>query len=88
MLTGVSRGIGLVSARALLKEGTSVLGIARDKARLERATRELSSLGDFAALRLDVGESDAAPAVARAVQERWGALDVLVNNAAVMTWLA
>jgi len=88
VLTGVSRGIGLVCARALLEQGAAVLGVGRDSERLNRAIQELSQLGDFAALRVDVGAPRAAALVAGAVQQRWGVLDVLVNNAAVMDWRA
>jgi len=84
VLTGVSRGIGFVCAHALLKKGASVLGVARDAERLKRSSRELSRLGDFAALSVDVGDRHTGAAVARRVRDRWGALDVLINNAAIL----
>lgn len=88
VLTGVSRGIGLVCAKALLEQGAAVLGVGRDSERLNRAIQELSQLGDFAALRVDVGSPSAAALIAEVVEQRWGGLDVLVNNAAVMDWRA
>jgi NAD(P)-dependent dehydrogenase (short-subunit alcohol dehydrogenase family) len=87
VLTGVSRGIGLICARALLREGAIVLGVARESERLNRVSSELSNLGEFVAVTADMGEIGAADKIARVVEDRWGALDVLVNNAAVMQWL-
>ncbi|HTQ07596.1 MAG TPA: SDR family NAD(P)-dependent oxidoreductase [Polyangiaceae bacterium] len=84
LITGVSRGVGLETARLFLAEGAEVLGVARDPGRLERARRELDPSGER--LRVLAAEltSEGAPArIAAAVKERWGALDVLFNNAGV-----
>jgi NAD(P)-dependent dehydrogenase (short-subunit alcohol dehydrogenase family) len=86
-LTGVSRGVGLATARLFLAEGAEVIGVARDEARLRGVRAELGAgpaAQRFDALVLDVA-SEAAPARAvEQVAERWGALDVLWNNAGVM----
>ena len=86
LLTGVSRGVGLETARVLLREGADVLGVARDAARLEQAGRELTELapGRFEGLCVELGAPGFDERVAAAVQQRWGALDVLLNNAGVM----
>lgn len=84
LLTGVSRGVGYETARRFLEEGARVLGVARDADRLSRAAESLSKLGDFAALRADLSEAGAPDRIAGAVQTRWGALDVLLNNAAIL----
>lgn len=86
LLTGVSRGVGLETARGLLREGADVLGVARDAARLEQAGRELTELapGRFEGLCVELGAPGFDERVAAAVQQRWGALDVLLNNAGVM----
>jgi NAD(P)-dependent dehydrogenase (short-subunit alcohol dehydrogenase family) len=90
-ITGVSRGIGRATARLFLDEGASILGCARDEARLA-ATRAmlLEEAGTGAADRfevfpLDLAEKDAPARAAERIAARWGALDVLVNNAAIMT---
>jgi NAD(P)-dependent dehydrogenase (short-subunit alcohol dehydrogenase family) len=84
LLTGVSRGVGYETAKRFLGEGARVLGVSRDADRLSRAADTLSSLGDFAALRADLVDAAAPLRVADAVQARWGALDVLLNNAAIL----
>ncbi|HXX69884.1 MAG TPA: SDR family NAD(P)-dependent oxidoreductase [Polyangiaceae bacterium] len=84
VLTGVSRGVGYETAKRFLAEGARVLGVARDADRLSRAAEALSKLGDFAALRLDLCEASAPDRVAAAVRTRWDALDVLLNNAAIL----
>jgi NAD(P)-dependent dehydrogenase (short-subunit alcohol dehydrogenase family) len=84
VITGISRGVGLETARLFLAEGAEVIGVARDAARLERAQRELDPAGTrLSVLAADVSTEAAAVSVARAVAERWGALDVLFNNAGV-----
>jgi NAD(P)-dependent dehydrogenase (short-subunit alcohol dehydrogenase family) len=84
VLTGVSRGVGMETARLFLAEGAEILGVARDPSRLERARQELDpSSGRLTVLAADVGAVGSAERVARAVEERWGALDVLFNNAGV-----
>lgn len=90
-ITGVSRGIGRATARLFLAEGASVLGCARDEARLEAARAALvkeagpEGAGRFDAFPLDLSRPEAPARAAERIAARWGALDVLVNNAAIMT---
>lgn len=85
LLTGASRGVGLAIARLFTQHGALVLGVARDARRLERAAAELSPAGAhaFSWLALDLTDASAPARLARAVNERWGALDILMNNAGV-----
>jgi NAD(P)-dependent dehydrogenase (short-subunit alcohol dehydrogenase family) len=84
VVTGISRGIGLETARLFLREGAEVLGVAKNPERLEGASRELEAKqGRLTLLQADLTEVDAPARIAAAVAERWGALDVLFNNAAV-----
>ena len=78
--------MGLETARAFLREGAEVLGIARDAERLGRVSRELAELapGRFESLCVELGEPGFDERIAAAVKQRWGALDVLFNNAGVM----
>jgi NAD(P)-dependent dehydrogenase (short-subunit alcohol dehydrogenase family) len=84
VLTGASRGVGYESAKRLLGEGARVLGVARDRARLSLAASSLSPLGDFTPLQLDLSDPATPARVAVAVRELWGALDLLINNAAIL----
>lgn len=85
LLTGASRGVGLAIARLFVQHGALVLGVARDAERLERAAAELSLAGAdaFSWLAIDLTAPSAAGRLAQAVGERWGALDILINNAGV-----
>ena len=81
-VTGGSRGIGRQTARMLCAEGADVLLVARGEDRLSEAVDECSSEpGDAAALALDVTAADAGERIVAAAGERFGRLDVLVNNA-------
>ena len=84
LITGISRGIGLETARLFLAEGAEIVGVARDPARLERARRELDPGGTrLSMVPAELTTAGAPARIAAAVKERWGALDVLFNNAAV-----
>lgn len=83
LLTGASRGVGLASARLFLKNGAEVLGVARDPARLSQAEEELSTLGKFSSLCVELTASDTPNKISAAVEQRWGALDILIHNAGV-----
>jgi NAD(P)-dependent dehydrogenase (short-subunit alcohol dehydrogenase family) len=82
----VSRGVGFETAKLLLAEGVRVLGVARDPERVARVNELLAPLGDYSGVVADVGVHDAAELVSKAARERFGALDVLVNNAAILHW--
>jgi len=85
LITGGSRGLGLVMARLLLKEGARVAFCGREEATLERARDELERAGgDVLAIPCDVRDQVQVEAMVAAVHERWGAVDVLINNAGVI----
>ncbi|MEK7476042.1 MAG: SDR family NAD(P)-dependent oxidoreductase [Candidatus Coatesbacteria bacterium] len=84
VITGVSRGVGFEVAKRFLAEGAEVLGVARSRANLARAGRALRAYGRaYTSLLADVALPTSAARVAAAVKRRWGALDLLLNNAAV-----
>lgn len=84
IVTGGSRGIGLAIARALAEDGASVVVSGRDAARLDAAQRELEGFGGgVAALAADAAKREDAERLVDAAKERFGRIDVLVNNAGI-----
>lgn len=86
LITGGSKGIGLACARAFLREGARVSLVSRDAANLERAASALRADFADAATRVQTQAadmSDAAGALAAldAIEQRAGAVQVLVNSA-------
>jgi len=77
-ITGSARGMGVDIARAALAAGHSVVATARDAAKVATALGEHENL---LALSLDITDPAAAEAAAAAAVERFGRIDVLVNNA-------
>lgn len=80
-VTGASRGLGAAFARVLSQEGFALALGARDVAAVERLASELP--GPALALRLDVTDPESVEGFRRAAVERFGGLDVLVNNAGI-----
>ncbi|HET7271420.1 MAG TPA: SDR family NAD(P)-dependent oxidoreductase [Rubrobacter sp.] len=84
LVTGGARGIGFEVARQLAQRGMTVLVGARDHARAEAAAQELAGENlDVRARTIDVTDSEGVKRLAAGVDEEFGKLDVLVNNAAV-----
>jgi NAD(P)-dependent dehydrogenase (short-subunit alcohol dehydrogenase family) len=82
IVTGASRGFGRGIARALALSGHSVVLAARGEADLEEAVRELRAAGaDAIAVPADVAREADVDALVATALERYGAVDVLVNNA-------
>jgi 3-oxoacyl-[acyl-carrier protein] reductase len=84
VITGGSRGIGLAIARSLAEDGASVVVSGRDAARLDAAVKELEALGAPAlAVVADASKREDADRLVDAARERFGRIDVLVNNAGI-----
>ncbi|HET7785408.1 MAG TPA: SDR family NAD(P)-dependent oxidoreductase [Myxococcales bacterium] len=85
VITGASRGLGLVLARELSRKGARLAICARDAAELERARAELAGRGaDVLAVSCDVSDPSQAAALIAQALERFGAIDVLINNAGII----
>ena len=78
-ITGTSRGFGREWAQAALERGDRVAGTARDLATLDELVKQYPET--FLPLELDVTDRDADFAAVRRAAERFGRLDVVVNNA-------
>lgn len=81
LVVGGSHGMGLATAEMLVEGGARVLVTGRDAAKLEAAGRALGEAGR--ALRCDVASLAEIEALAAAVRERFGSLDLLFVNAAI-----
>ncbi|HYG61918.1 MAG TPA: SDR family oxidoreductase [Thermoanaerobaculia bacterium] len=86
LITGGSRGLGLLIGRELAARGARLAILARDPAELDLARRELAALGGqrVFAVPCDVGNRDEARWAVDTVAERFGRLDVLINNAGII----
>ncbi|MBM3695247.1 MAG: SDR family oxidoreductase [Actinobacteria bacterium] len=81
LVTGGAGGIGLATARRFLEEGARVAVLDRDAGAGERARRELPGLDRV--LAADVADPGQVAAAFGALDDAWGGLDVLVNNAGI-----
>ncbi|BDG03549.1 SDR family NAD(P)-dependent oxidoreductase [Anaeromyxobacter oryzae] len=85
LVTGGSRGLGLVLARQLGERGMRVVLTARDEEELERARAGLEARGiDATALPGDVTDEEGMRTLVADVEENLGPVDLLVNNAGII----
>lgn len=85
LVTGSNRGLGFACAKALAALDMRVLISGRDPEAIDAAVSELRSEGyDVAAVIMDVTSEQTVKAAAQEVRERFGRLDVLVNNAGIL----
>ena len=85
LVTGASRGIGAATAEALAAAGAHVILTARTASALEDVEERIHSSGGAATIApMDLTEGDHIKKLAEAVAGRWGSLDVLVLNAAML----
>lgn len=83
LITGASRGLGLALARALAKQGWTLIIDARGAQALEAARAELANLTRVIAIAGDVTDAAHRQALAQAA-EQVGGLDAIVNNASIL----
>lgn len=93
LITGGSRGLGLVIARRLRAEGASLALIARDPDELARARQDLLSIttpegggdpGEVLTVPCDLSHPDEIPEAVHGVVRHFGALDVVINDAGII----
>ena len=84
LVTGASRGIGLAIASAYAAEGASLCIAATSAPKLEQAAQQLNLPEERLMVhQVDVSDQDAARSMVAAVEQRFGKLDTLVNNAGI-----
>jgi NAD(P)-dependent dehydrogenase (short-subunit alcohol dehydrogenase family) len=83
IVTGGGRGIGGAIVETLAAEGATIAIVDRDN--VDRAEALAAKLGDAAAFRADVSVAEDVRAMVAAVTERFGRVDVLVNNAGTLS---
>ena len=85
LVTGASRGIGYQTAKAFAKAGAHVIALARTQGGLEELDDEIRAAGGSATLvPLDLTDFDGIDRLGGTIYERWGKLDILVCNGAVL----
>lgn len=85
LITGGSRGLGLVMARELVRQGARLAICARDAAELERARADLAERGaDAIAITCDVTNKAQVDEMVRNIRDRLAQIDVLINNAGII----
>jgi 3-oxoacyl-[acyl-carrier protein] reductase len=84
LVTGASQGIGRACALELAKAGCTVALVARNENKLAETASEIEAAGGQAAVfALDVASEDSIKTGAKAILERFGKVEVLVNNAGI-----
>jgi 3-oxoacyl-[acyl-carrier protein] reductase len=84
LLTGASQGIGRETALALAEAGAKVAACARNEEKLTALVNEIVNAGGEAvAVKMDVADAEQIKAGFKQVLEKFGRLDILVNNAAI-----
>jgi 3-oxoacyl-[acyl-carrier protein] reductase len=84
LVTGASQGIGRACALELARAGATLVLAARNESKLAEAVAEIEAAGgQAAALALDVASEDSIKSGAKAIIERFGKVEILVNNAGI-----
>lgn len=85
LITGANKGLGFEMSRQLGQDGVTVVIAARDLGKAEEATEKLRVEGIAAqAVALDVTDGASIQAAVKSLEERFGKLDILINNAGIM----
>ncbi|HET9182488.1 MAG TPA: 3-oxoacyl-[acyl-carrier-protein] reductase [Candidatus Angelobacter sp.] len=84
LITGASQGIGRACALALSESGAQVALAARNEEKLAVVVKEVETKGGQAAwFRMDVSDEDSVKAAVKAAIQRFGKIDILINNAGI-----
>ncbi|MBO5607650.1 MAG: SDR family oxidoreductase [Treponema sp.] len=83
IITGCSTGLGVQMAKALANQGANIVAVARRQELIEAVTKELKdTFGvETMAVRCDITDTNAVNAMVKSVMEKFGRIDILINNA-------
>src|SRR5690349_18089359 len=85
LVTGAGSGMGAATARRLAAEGAAVALVAQRPDRLDQVVDDIAGMGGHAvAVQADITDPDDAEGAVQETLDRFGRLDVLVNNAGIM----
>jgi NAD(P)-dependent dehydrogenase (short-subunit alcohol dehydrogenase family) len=85
LITGSSRGLGFILARELARQGCDIVICARDPEELEQVRAELATIrAGILAVPCDVSDQQQVMQLVDAATERFGRIDILINNAGVI----
>jgi NAD(P)-dependent dehydrogenase (short-subunit alcohol dehydrogenase family) len=86
LITGSSRGLGLAMAEEFARQGANLVICARDENELSLAEERLRALGaEVLSVACDIGQREQVQDLVRRANQRFGGVDVLVNNAGIIT---
>jgi 3-oxoacyl-[acyl-carrier protein] reductase len=83
IITGAANGLGLEAARLFLKEGAKVALVDYDATTGEQRAAELQTEGEAAFYQVDVANQEKVVEMVSMVKERFGKIDILINNAGI-----
>ncbi|MBM3278992.1 MAG: SDR family oxidoreductase [Candidatus Handelsmanbacteria bacterium] len=84
LVTGAGRGIGRACALTLAQAGAQVVLVSRTQSQLEETAAQIHALGGQAQVRpADLGDPGQVKVLVEKVEDQWGEIDILVNNAAI-----
>ena len=82
IVTGASKGMGLATVKVLIAEGVKVMMVARNEKELKQITEEYTQQGhNIDYFTGDVRDKDLANKVVKQTLQKWGSVDILINNA-------
>lgn len=90
LLTGASRGIGVVIARKLAEKQATVIGVSRSQEGLDKVCAEVNAMGGKAiGVPFDISNLEELPVLLRQIEQRFsGSVDILINNAGIEIYRA
>ncbi len=83
LITGGSSGIGLDAARGFLERGSNVVLNGRNEDKLADAVKYLGGNGKVISVAGDIGDKETGEKLVAAAVDKFGSVDVLVNNAGI-----